>query len=68
MFHEVRIKFPDGTVKKVVSEKALQRLHWQHFDEAENRISLLTTTQKPVPGWVKRNLDVLFPDLPEVSC
>ena len=67
MFHEVRIKFPDGKLKKVVNTKALERLHWKHFEDGEERIGLLTTSQRPVPDWVKRNLDILFPEHYELS-
>ena len=33
MFYQVRIKRPDGTVKKIVSEKKLNRMHWDQFPE-----------------------------------
>lgn len=67
MFHEVRIKNPDGTVKKVVPSGKLARQHWKNFNKSEDRIGLTTTGQKPVPGWVKKNLDILYPETFEIN-
>jgi hypothetical protein len=44
MFYQVRIKRPDGTVKKVVSESKLNRSHWDNFQKSEEEIVLVTAS------------------------
>ncbi len=67
MFYEVRIKNPDGSVKKVVTSRKLARRYWKNFKESEDRIGLISTGQKPVPGWVKKSLDLLYPETFEIN-
>ncbi len=62
MFYEVRIKNPDGTLKKVVTQKALKKLHWENFQKAEDGIGLVTASRPQVPAWVKQNLDATYPE------
>ena len=67
MFHEVRIKNEDGSVRKTIHPKKLNRLYWKHFKEGEDRIGLISTSQKPIPTWVKKNLDLLYPETFEIN-
>ncbi len=67
MFYEVRIKNPDGTLKKVVSQKTLNRIHWENFNKAEEGIGLVTTSRPQVPGWVKQNLDLAYPETGDMN-
>jgi hypothetical protein len=60
MFYQVRIKRPDGTVKKVVSEKKLNRIHWDNFQKSEEEIGLVTASKQQVPTWVKQKLDLEY--------
>ena len=60
MFYEVRIKRADGSVKKVVSEKKLNRIHWQNFQKSEEEIGLVTASKQQVPAWVKQKLDLEY--------
>jgi hypothetical protein len=60
MFYQVRIKRPDGTVKKVVSEKKLNRIHWNNFQKSEEEIGLVTASKQQVPTWVKQKLDLEY--------
>ncbi len=62
MFYQVRIKRPDGTVKKVVSEQKLNRRHWENFQKSEEEIGLVTASKQQVPTWVKQKLDVEYPE------
>ncbi|NIP99837.1 MAG: hypothetical protein GWM98_05205 [Nitrospinaceae bacterium] len=63
MFYQVRIKKPDGTVKKVISEKKLNRIHWNNFQKSEEEIGLVTASKQQVPTWVKQKLDLEYPDI-----
>ncbi|MFQ5482498.1 MAG: hypothetical protein ACE5ER_07035 [Nitrospinaceae bacterium] len=67
MFYEVKVKNPDGTLKKVISPKKLNRMYWRNFEDAEDRIGLITTGQKPVPVWVKKSLDLMYPETFEIN-
>jgi Holliday junction resolvasome RuvABC endonuclease subunit len=60
MFYQVRIKRADGTVKKVVSEKKLNRIHWENFQKSEEEIGLVTASKQQVPTWVKQKLDLEY--------
>jgi hypothetical protein len=60
MFYQVRIKRPDGSVKKVVSEKKLNRIHWDNFQKSEEEIGLVTASKQQVPTWVKQKLDLEY--------
>jgi hypothetical protein len=60
MFYQVRIKRPDGTVKKVVSEQKLNRIHWDNFQKSEEEIGLVTASKQQVPTWVKQKLDLEY--------
>lgn len=62
MFYEVRIKKPDGTVKKVVSSQKLNKIHWENFQKSEEAIGLVTSNKPQVPNWVKQTLDVVYPE------
>jgi len=62
MFYEVRIKRADGSVKKVVSEKKLNRIHWEKFQKSEEEIGLVTASKQQVPAWVKQRLDLEYPE------
>ena len=62
MFYQVRIKRPDGTVKKVVSESKLTRRHWDNFQKSEEEIGLVTASKQQVPTWIKQKLDVEYPE------
>jgi len=61
MFYDVRILNKDGSVKKTIPAKKLSEKHWKTFEQMEDGIGLLSTAVKPVPGWVKRKLDLQFP-------
>ena len=60
MFYQVRIKRADGTVKKVISEKKLNNLHWDNFQKSEEEIGLVTASKQQVPAWVKQKLDLEY--------
>ncbi len=60
MFYQVRIKRPDGTVKKIVSEKKLNHRHWKNFQKSEEEIGLVTASKQQVPTWVKQKLDLEY--------
>jgi len=60
MFYQVRIKRADGSVKKVVSEKKLNRMHWENFQKSEEEIGLVTASKQQVPTWVKQKLDLEY--------
>lgn len=62
MFYEVRIKKADGTVKKIVSERKLTRIHWDNFQKSEEEIGLVTASKQQVPAWVKQRLDLEYPE------
>lgn len=67
MLYEVRIKEPNGSLKKVLPPQTLSEDFWKNFDDSENRISLISTGQKSVPKWVKKNLDLLYPETFEIN-
>ncbi len=67
MFYEVRVKRPDGTVKKVVSEKKLNKMHWENFWKSEEAIGLVTSSKPQVPTWVKQTLDLVYPDYNDLN-
>jgi Holliday junction resolvasome RuvABC endonuclease subunit len=60
MFYQVRIKRADGTLKKIVSEKKLNNMHWDNFQKSEEEIGLVTASKQQVPAWVKRKLDLEY--------
>lgn len=60
MFYQVRIKRADGTVKRIVSEKKLNRMHWENFQKSEEEIGLVTASKQQVPTWVKQKLDLEY--------
>jgi len=60
MFYQVRITRPDGTVKKIVSEKKLNSMHWDNFQKSEEEIGLVTASKQQVPAWVKQKLDLEY--------
>ncbi len=60
MFYQVRIKRADGTVKRIVSEKKLNRMHWKNFQKSEEEIGLVTASKQQVPTWVKQKLDLEY--------
>ncbi len=60
MFYQVRIKRADGTVKKIVSEKKLNSMHWKNFQKSEEEIGLVTASKQQVPTWVKQKLDLEY--------
>ena len=62
MFYEVRIKNPDGSVKKVVSSQKLNKIHWENFQKSEDAIGLVTANKAQVPAWVKQTLDLNYPE------
>ncbi len=62
MFYEVRIKKADGTVKRIVSEKKLNNMHWEKFKKSEEEIGLVTASKQQVPAWVKQKLDLEYPE------
>ena len=62
MFYQVRITRPDGTVKKIVTEKKLNRIHWENFQKSEEEIGLVTASKQQVPAWVKQKLDLEYPE------
>ncbi len=62
MFYEVRIKRADGTVKRVVSEKKLNRIHWDNFQKSEEEIGLVTASKQQVPSCIKKKLDLTYPE------
>ena len=62
MFYEVRIKRADGSIKKVVSEKKLNTIHWKNFQKSEEEIGLVTASKQQVPTWVKQTLDLEYPE------
>ena len=61
MFYEVRIKNPDGTLKKVVTQNILQKMHWENFEKYESDIGLMPANRPQVPAWVKRRLQGTYP-------
>lgn len=67
MLYEVKIKKPDGTVKKVVSKDEVDKVYWDHFFEGESNIGLVTGLKAQVPNWVKKKLDLTFPDNYELT-
>ncbi|MCA9482580.1 MAG: hypothetical protein KC553_02485 [Nitrospina sp.] len=67
MFYEVRVKEANGSLKKVLPSKTLSREFWKNFDQSESNISLISTGQKAVPKWVKKNLDLLYPETFEIN-
>ena len=62
MFYEVRIKNADGSLKKVVTQSTLKKMHWENFQKSEDGIGLVTASRPQVPAWVKQNLDVTYPE------
>ncbi len=65
MFHDVRVFNPNGQLTHMIPSSELSRMHWRKFEKMEDEISLTHTGQMKVPGWVKRRLDLEFPDIPE---
>lgn len=60
MFYQVRIKRADGTVKEIVSENKLTRIHWENFQKSEEGIGSVTTSEWQVPAWIKQKLDLEY--------
>ena len=67
MLYEIRIKKPDGTLKKVISAEEVDKIYWKQFYESENSIGLVTSPKAKVPNWVKQRLDLVFPDAYEIA-
>lgn len=62
MIYEVKIKKPDGSLKKVISSDELEKTYWETFYKNEENIGLVTAPKAQVPNWVKQRLDVHYPD------
>jgi hypothetical protein len=60
MFHKVKVFSPEGQIKKVVSSNELSAMHWKHFSDAENNVSLVSTGRASVPKLVKSHLDLKY--------
>ncbi len=60
MFHQVRVLYPDGKLKAIISEEELSRIYWDRFINAENSYSIVNSDSKNVPSWVKKRLDLEF--------
>lgn len=62
MIYEVKIKKPDGSLKKVISSEELEKTYWETFYKNEENIGLVTAPKAQVPSWVKQRLDLDYPD------
>ncbi|KMP10678.1 hypothetical protein UR09_02850 [Candidatus Nitromaritima sp. SCGC AAA799-A02] len=62
MFYPVTIYSPDGRVKKVISTKALEKRHWKNFFKSVESRAVLKDTRRQIPGWVKKKLDLDYPE------
>lgn len=62
MFHNVRILSADGKTKKVIGSRELSNRHWKKFAKMEGEITLTTSGQPNVPSWLKKKLDMEYPD------
>lgn len=40
MLHEVKILNPQGKIKKLISVRELERIHWKKFNDATNGITI----------------------------
>ena len=68
MFYDVRILGPDGKVKRTIHSNELSNRHWRNFATMEGSMTLTTAGQSNVPGWIKKKLDVEYPDDRDSTC
>lgn len=58
MFFPVTIYGPDGTIKKVISPKTLEKRHWRAFSEINKSRSFSRKAKKHVPQQLREKLDL----------
>lgn len=62
MFYDVRILNPDGKIKRILDSRELSKKHWENFRKMEDRICLTSSGTIKVPGWVKRRIEMQYPE------
>ena len=60
MFYDVKILNPQGETKNIISGQELAQAHWKKFYSVEENNSLNSNTNKQVPVWVKKRLDLEY--------
>ena len=68
MFYNVRILGPDGKIKRIINSGELSNRHWKNFAKMESATTLTTTGQPNVPGWLKKKLELEYPDYTDSTC
>lgn len=68
MFYNVRILGPDGKIKKVINSGQLSNRHWKNFLKMESSMNLSSNGRPNVPGWIKKKLEMEYPDYKDPTC
>jgi hypothetical protein len=65
MFHPVRVLNPNGKVKAIISEDELSLVYWDKYFNSEDSYSMVQSSSRQVPTWVKKRLDLEYSDSPD---
>ena len=68
MFYNVRVLGPDGKIKKVINSGQLSNRHWKNFITMEGSMGLTTTGRPIVPSWLKKKLEMEYPEYRDPTC
>jgi hypothetical protein len=60
MFYDVKILNSQGELKKIVSAEELSNRYWNSFYHGEATKTLNSNSNKQVPNWVKKKLDMEY--------